>query len=331
MRRLIFAALLQLGFGLAMTCMAAPLELPKNAIPDDTFFVATLDLAKATPNEIDATLTAAMGDRAAEAAPFVENYRQAHAAAIAGGAQSATFVFHGDPHNGDTDPIVYLRYKSGSDHAAAEQQWRNVDGVRGAESSWEGDVMLFRKKGVALPSSGSADRTKLFADGLAASDKAIAAIFAPNTAIVAEFKESASHGMPRGLLTLVKDAQSIRIELATGASAKVVITLQGVNADAAKRIADALSGFAEMMRAQVDEAKRSGRALAPEAQFMIQTATALADALKPTLSGDNVTLTADPKVIGATLLIGGRAQPVEPTKVEAPKPDVPKPEKAPGQ
>jgi hypothetical protein len=103
------------------------------------------------------------------------------------------------------------------------------------------------------------------------------------------------------------DSKSVRIELTMGETPKTDVTIKAADEEGAKRVVDAVNGFASYMTAQIAQMKQvlanqpPGGGLPPDFNTMIDGMTAFAEALKPTQAGDKVTLTASEKAVGGVL------------------------------
>jgi hypothetical protein len=295
----------------AVTAQAAPPKLPATAIAEDTFFVATLNLAKLDPASREAAAKAALGDKAGDVEEMLTAYK-AHYEKFAGkGAQTATIVMRGDPDQQQQgpEPVMYVSLKAGADHEALEKQIREEEGENNPqpmEISHDGDFMVMRKKGQELPATGSEERAKLFSDALGNAEKPAVAVLIFNEAMLKGVQKAVGQGMPPALATLATDSKSMRLEVTLGEGMGAEITLQGADEEAAKRLADAVTGLGDLIRAEIPQMKQA--VLQPPVRAavqvkpmleMVEPLTAIAEALKPEQAGAKVTIKADAKVAGA--------------------------------
>jgi hypothetical protein len=308
----------------------APLTLPATAIADDTFFVATIDLTKVDPATLEATAKAALGEKAGELDDLLAQYKTHHEKYAGKGAESATVVLRGDPDSGPgPEPIFYVRFKPGADHAALEKQIHDDEGENNPEAleiTHDGDFMLLRKKGVTAPEQGSADRAKLFNEALGDSDKPAVALLIFNEAMTKSIQKDIGQGAPAGLGELAKDSKSIRLELTLGQAVAADVTIRSADEEAAKRIADAVSGLGDFIRAQVAQMKQAFAQIPPQAAAQMaplkeiaDAMVSLADAFKPQQSGTTVTMKADAKAAGAMLMVVTRGMKMEAANAPAGK------------
>jgi hypothetical protein len=314
----------------AARAQAAPLHLPVTAIADDTFFVATIDLTKVDPATLEATAKAALGDKAGELDDLLAQYKTHHEKYAGKGAEVATVVFRGDPDNGPgPEPIFYVRFKPGADHAAVEKQIREDEGENNPEAleiTHDGDFMLLRKKGVTPPEEGSSDRAKLFAEAMGDSEKPAVALLIFNEAMTKSIQKDIGQGAPAGLGDLAKDSKSIRLELTLGQAVAADVTIQSGDEEAAKRVADAVGGLGDLIRAQVAQMKQAFAQVPPQAaaqmaplREMADAMMSLADAFKPQQTGTKVTMKADAKAAGAMLMVVTRGMKMEAANAPAGK------------
>src|SRR5258708_5164965 len=110
---------------------AAPLQLPPTAIAEDTFLIATIDLTKLDPATLEATAKAALGEKATDVDDLLAIYKSHYAKFADQGAELLSIVLSADPdkHPGP-EPIYYVKFKQGADHAAAEKQIRDEEGEK---------------------------------------------------------------------------------------------------------------------------------------------------------------------------------------------------------
>lgn len=163
--------------------------------------------------------------------------------------------------------------------------------------------MIVRAQGVTPPAAGSDERTAAFSEAMGASDKPIVAALIFTDAMVESFKKEIVHGAPPAILSFMTDSKSVRIELAMGEQPKADVTIKAADEEGAKRVVDAVNGFASFMNAQIAQMQQfqAGGKLPPEVAGMIDGMTAFVEALKPTQAGDKVTLTAGDKAVGGVL------------------------------
>jgi hypothetical protein len=315
----------------AMRAQGAPLTLPATAIADDTFFVATIDLTKVDPTTLEATAKAALGDKAGELDEILAQYKTHHEKYAGKGAESATVVFRGDPDNGPgPEPVFYVRFKPGADHAPVEKQIREDEGENNPEAleiTHDGDFMLLRKKGVSPPEQGSPDRAKLFAEAHGDSDRPAVALLIFNEAMTKSIQKDIGQGAPAGLGDLAKDSKSIRLELTLGQAVAADVTIRSADEEAAKRVADAVSGLGDFIRAQVAQMKQVfAQGVPPQAAVQMaplkeiaDAMGSLADAFKPQQAGTTVTMKGDAKAAGALLMVVTRGMTMEAANAPAGK------------
>jgi FtsP/CotA-like multicopper oxidase with cupredoxin domain len=125
-------------------------------------------------------------------------------------------------------------------------------------------------------------------------------------------------GAPAGLGDLAKDSKFVRLELTLGEAVAADVTIQTADEEAGKRVADAVSGMGDFIRAQVAQMKQAFAQVPPQAaaqmaplREMADAMMSLADAFKPEQSGTKVTMKADAKAAGAMLLVVGRGLKME--------------------
>lgn len=304
-------SLIALALGLlAAYARAEPPQLPKNAITDDTFLVATARLSKTTPDALEAAMKASLGDKAAaDAEEFLAHFKKYHEAATTAGADTATVALRVGPNAGPPLTVVYVHFKPGSDHAALENQVRDDEGDNNPNPTvitHDGDTMVLHKKDAAPPEAGSDERTTLFNEILAKSKSPITlAVSFPQSMIDAGQKELA-RGMPPALLTIITSAKSIRADLTLGDAPKAEVTFQAADEEGAKNVSDALSTISGLLASQVAQMKQlPPQALAqmpPNMGEMMDAMTALAETIKREPTGSTVVVPTDAKTLGGLLV-----------------------------
>ncbi len=303
-----------------LSANAGTLKLPANAINDDTFFVVTVDAAKADPDTLATTVKAAIPDKAAMLDKSLEEYKTRYQKFVDAGLASASIVLAGDPDKqpAGPEPIFYLQFKPGSDQSAAEKLIRDDEGENNpspAEITHDGDFMVVRKQGLEPPQTASDEKTKLFAEAIGDSDKAATAAVIFNSAMISTVQKDLGHGAPPALGTLTTDSKWIRLELTTGEAPKADATIQAADEDSGKRIVDAVSSLGEIIQAQVAMvrvmAAKGGPGMAQMADTMDGVSTAFKAAKQ---NGPTVTLTGDAKLLGGLLMsMHGQRSDVVPT------------------
>ena len=300
---------------------AAPLKLPANAIAGDTFLVATVDLAKANPAILEASAKAVLGEKAGKVDSLLSGFKTHYEKYAGKGAESVTVVlrYDPDPRKG-FQPIFYVKFKPGADHAAVEKQIREEEGENNPaalEISHDGDFMVLRQKGLELPSAGSEERTKLFAEALGDSDKPVIGALIFNDAMVKGLREDVGHGAPPGLVPMATDSKWLRMEMTLGEAVKMEVTIQTADEEAGKRVADAVTGLGDFIKAQIAAQMKQAAAQAdPHFGEFVDAMTAIAEAFKPQQTGTKVTVTADAKAVGGMLRTFGTAQTLKAENVQ---------------
>lgn len=306
-----FSCLVLMAFA-ALGVRAGTPKLPANAIAEDTFFVATVDLAKVEPATLEATAKAALGDKAGDVDDLLTLYKTHHEKYAGKGAESVTLAMRGDPDKQQgPEPIFYVKFKAGADHGEVEKQIREQEGENNPEAleiTHDGDFMVLRKKGAQPPEAGSEERTKLFTDALGDCEKPAVAALIFNDAMVKSIDKDIGHGAPPALADFVKEAKSLRIELTLGQMVAAEVTIQTADEDAAKRVADAVTGLGETIKAQVAQMKQAFAGAPPQVAAQMgpigeiaDAMSAVAEAVKPQQAGAKVTISVDAKTVGAVL------------------------------
>jgi hypothetical protein len=205
---------------------------------------------------------------------------------------------------------MYVSFKAGADHAALEKQIREDEGENNPapmEISHDGDFMVMRKKGQELPEAGSEERAKLFGDAMGNSNKPAVAVLILNEAMLKGVQKALGQGMPPAFATIATDSKSMRLEVTLGEAVGAEITLQGADEETAKRLAEAVTGLGDLIRAEIPQMKQAfvqppaagAPVQAGPILEMVEPLTAIAEALKPQQAGTTVTVKADAKVAGA--------------------------------
>src|SRR5947209_2459693 len=120
-----FLSCFAVAMSVAIRLRAAPSVVPTNAIGEDTFLVATINLAKVDPAVAQATAKAAFGEKAGDMDDLLAGFKTYHEKYATTGAETVTVVMSGDPDKqSERQPIFYIRFKPDSDHAAVEKQIR---------------------------------------------------------------------------------------------------------------------------------------------------------------------------------------------------------------
>jgi len=307
---MLFKKSLQVGVAivLALACarvQAAGVDLPPSAVSGETFAIAKLDVSKMAPAALEAAAKVVMGPNAQMAQGAIEKYK-AQYDEYAKSAESATFVMTGDPGTQkDIQPIVYVKLKPGSDHAAVEKKIREDQAKNGKgeemDISHEGDFVVMRKKGSAAPNgSGDAGRASGFADVLNKSDKAFTVAILPTEKVRAKMKADAKGdpNQPAWASTLasnVADSKWMKLELSLGEAPALGATVQAADDAGANGIVTAVGEGSKMLRDQAAQLKQAGQ---PQLAAMGDAMNGLADALKPNQSGAQVSINVDGKTVG---------------------------------
>ena len=212
------AAVLALGLMCVRAWAGGP-QLPATAIGEDTFVVVAINPAKLDAPSLDATVKAILGDNAAIAKDGLEKAKAQFSEMNEAGAEQMTIVVSGKDMVNPPQPIVYVKMKPGADHAAAEKLIRAhevQEHTEASEISNDGDFLITRKKGTALPTAASPERTKAFGDAFGNMDKAFSVIFIPTAPIRDQIKQQAAapgaNPMIATALPLLADSQWISVE-----------------------------------------------------------------------------------------------------------------------
>jgi hypothetical protein len=313
-----------------IAAQAAPVKLPMNAISEDTFLIATVDLAKVDPTVLAATAKAALGEKAGDADEMLSSYKTKYEKFAGKGAESLTIILRGDPdQQKEPEPVFYVKFKADADHAAVEKQIREEEGEANPsplEISNDGEFMVLRKKGVELPAAGSEERAKLFAEALGDGDKPAIGALIFNAAMIKSMQKDIGHGAPAGMLTVATDSKWLRMEMTLGAAVKAQVTIQTADEDAGKRVSDAVTGLGDFIKAQVAQMKQAFAQAPPQAVAQMgpigdiaDAMSAFAEAFKPTQDGTKVVVTADAKAVGGMLRGWFSAQKMQAQNAPGPK------------
>jgi hypothetical protein len=264
---------------------AAPLKLPPNAIADDTMFIATVDFVKADSATVDATAKAVLDDNLGPVGELLGQYKTHYEQYAGKGVESVTVVVRFNPdQRQEPDPVVYVKFKPGTDQAPVEKQIILDEGENNPvamEISHDGDYMVLRMKGVELPAAGSEERTKLFTDAMGDSSKPLVIALSFNDAMVKSFQKEVGAAAAPGTATLVTESKWFRLEMDLGKAAKADVTIQTADADAGKRMADAVTAAGEAMKALVAQMRQAPAKGGQEFAEMIEGMSALAEEFKP--------------------------------------------------
>ena len=291
---------------LAVLCarVQSAVELPATAITDDTYVVANMSMAKLDPASLEASAKVILGANIAMAQEGLTKYKAKYDDYVSTGAESVTIVMSGDPSQGkEPEPVVYIKMKAGSDHKALEDKIKAEQAKEGkpqeTEISNDGDFMVMRKKGTALPTAGSADRAKSFMDLLGAGDRAFVLSFIPNDKVRAQMKEKlkADPSQPAWMQTLspfMADSKSVVLEAKIGDAPNLGVSVTAADEASAKGISDAVVQGSQQLKEHAGQMKQAG----PQFAGMADAFNSLADALKPAQSGSKVELSIDGKVVG---------------------------------
>jgi hypothetical protein len=309
--------------------MAADPAIPASGITNDTFLVVHMVGAKVDPASVEAAARSVLGANfPPQAQEGLAKYKEKYDEYAKAGAESVTMVVSGDPTK-DTatskpQPLIYLKLKPGSDHAAVEQKIRADEAKEGkgddkTEISHEGDYLVMREKGTPPPGSSpaNADRAKLFSDAMSGADKAVAFAFVPTDALRDKMKQEAANAGPgsppwaKSLAPLLADGKWARADLSLGDNPTLGVTLLAADENSAKQINDITIQAAGQLKAMADQLKQAG-AQNPQYASMATSMGALADALKPTQDGAKVKLSVDGKTVGPAvmsmvMMFGGQA------------------------
>lgn len=300
-RRATFAAALALAFLCAWVQAAAP-QLPPSAIADDTFMVATVDVAKFDPASLDASAKVILGASYAFVAEGLAKYKAQYEAYAGTGAESVTFVVGGDPAQ-NPEPIFYVKLKAGADHAALEKKIRDEAAKEGkpveAEFSNDGDFMVMRKKGTKLPEAGSPDRARAFAEIVANSDKAFTLALNPTEKVRAKMKEDLKNKPQQqpwmtAMAPLLIDSKWMLMDAKLGEAPVISMTVQAADEAGAAGIADSVTQGGQQLKTQADEIRQKS----PQFAGMADALVVMADALKPVKTGSKVSVSIEGKVVG---------------------------------
>jgi hypothetical protein len=315
------AMAIALAFAAALLCdraSAADPAIPASGITNDTFLVVHMVGAKVDPASVEAAARSILGANfPPNAQEGLSKYKEKYEEYSKAGAESVTMVVSGDPTK-DTgtskpQPLIYLKLKPGSDHAAVEQKIRADEAKEGkgddkTEISHEGDYLVMREKGTPAPSGGgNADRAKLFSDAMSGADKAIAFAFVPTDPLREKMKKEAANagaGAPpwaASLAPLLADSKWARADLSLGDSPTMGVTLLAADENSAKQINDITVQASQQLKAMADQLKQAA-AQNPQFAQMATSMGALADSLKPTQDGAKVKLSVDGKTVGPAVM-----------------------------
>ena len=294
---------------LALMCgrvnAAAP-QLPASAIADDTYLVATISVAKLDPASLDAAAKAVLGAQAAMVADGLAKYKAKYDEYAGTGAEAVTFVLSGTPQQEgkpDPEPVVYVKFKPGSDQAMAEKKVREAQAKEGKpdemEITHEGDFMVMHKKGTEMPKSPSADRARAFAEILGNAEKAVTFAFNPTDKIREDMKkalkpDASKPAWVQAMSPFLGDSKWTLIEAKFGETPTIGMTIQAADEAGAKGISDAVAQGGQQLKAQADQMKQAG----PQFAGMVDAMSSLADVLKPVQAGSKVSLNIDAKAVG---------------------------------
>ncbi len=296
-------------FAVALICgrvQAAAPQLPATAIAEDTYIVATVNVAKLAPASLDASAKAVLGAQAAMVADGLAKYKAKYDEYAGTGAESVSFVMSGVPNQDgkpDPEPVVYVKFKAGSDQAAAEKKVREAQAKEGKpddmEITHEGDFMIMHKKGAELPKASSADRARAFAEILGDAEKAVTVAFNPTDKIRENMKkdlkpDASKPAWLQAMMPFLSDSKWAVIDAKFGDAPVIGIAIQAADEAGAKGISDSVTQGGQQLKAQADQMKQAG----PQFAGMVDAMNSLADVLKPTQAGSKVSLSIDAKAVG---------------------------------
>lgn len=302
------------GMVLALACAPltrAAVKVPESAVAADTFLVAHVNMSKIDPVQIDAAIKAVMGANAPAVNKGMDEYKDKFKEMTDAGVESLTIFASGDP-TGDKEPIglAYAKLKPGADHAAAEAKFKEEQAKEAAKHpdqkgdeadvTWEGDYMVLHKKGTDLPKGGDGARAKMFTEAFSSTDKALDVVFVPTDPIRAKMqehaKEAGAGGPPwaKDAAEAAAAAKSASIGVTLGESPSLDVMVNAADEAGAKKLADATTEGANMLKAQAAQLKQAGPQLAPMADAM----NAIAGSLVPKQDGAKVSLMIDAKTVG---------------------------------
>jgi hypothetical protein len=281
--------------------------VPASGVGANTFVVGKIDINKMTPASLDSAAKAVLGPLAdnPKFREGLDEYRQKYDQYTKAGAESVTMVMSGDPTKDEKEPqpVVYLKLKPGSDPAAVEQMIRADQEKNKAKNpnqkdtdiTHEGDYIVMREKGAPVAPGGDAAKARSFGDILAGSDKAISFAFIPTDPIRTKMKE-ADPNQPtwmKALAPLLADSKSMRLDVALGDSPTLGLIVQAADEGSAKGIVDAATQGTDQLKQQAAAMKQAP----PQFQGMADALNGLAEALKPTASGNQVTMNVQGKAL----------------------------------
>lgn len=299
------AAVLSMALVCGRANAAAP-QLPASAIAEDTYVVATINVAKLDPASLDAAAKAVLGAQAGMVADGLAKYKAKYDEYAGTGAESVTFVMSGipnEPGKASPEPVMYVKFKPGSDQAVAEKKVREAQTKDGKpdemEITHDGDFMVMHKKGAEMPKSPSADRARAFAEILGDAEKAVTVAFNPTDKIRENMKkdlkaDATKPAWLQAMAPFLADSKWAVVDARFGELPTIGVTLQAADEAGAKAITDSVMQGGQQLKAQGDQMKLAG----PQFAGMADAMTSLSDALKPMQSGSKVSLNIDAKAVG---------------------------------
>ncbi len=297
------AALLAAVLMCARVQAAAP-QLPASAIADDTYMVGTISVAKLDPASLDAAAKAVLGAQAAMVADGLAKYKAKYDEYAGSGAESVSFVLSGDPNQDKKpEPVVYVKLKAGTDHAAIEKKVREAEAKEGKpdemDITHDGDFMILHKKGTELPKGGAAERARDFALMMGSAEKAVTLAFKPNDTIRTKMKQdlkpdASKPAWAQAMTPLLADSKWAVVDAQLGDAPMIGLTVEAADEAGAKGITDAVVQGGQQLKTQADQLKQGG----PQFAGMSDALSSLSDALKPTQAGSKVSLNIDAKAVG---------------------------------
>jgi murein DD-endopeptidase MepM/ murein hydrolase activator NlpD len=293
----------------AMACLranaAAPV-LPPGAIDADTVVVAHADAASFTPESVRKAATAILGPNAAQGNQGLAKFEEKYNAVLKAGGQSLTMVSEDKSKaagaaDGAAAPsgqgIMYIQLKPGADVDAIEKTI--LEDMRAEEREKavfekKGDFLVMHQKGEIPPILPDAGRAKVFSDALSSvSDAAIQIAFVPNQAARDKAKQQAG-GAPKQVqdaMPILTNSKWVTIAVKLGNAPAATATANTADVASAQKLTDDINGFLAYMKQTAANPNAGGQAgPGPEAMIAMMVAP-LADSLKPTTNGTNVSIT----------------------------------------
>lgn len=306
-----------------VTRAAAP-DLPPESIGADTIFVIHADARHLSPDLLRTAANVVLGDNADRAKDFIARFQERYDKLISGGVESITVIgasgqrvsdaekeLDADPNapparRNANPPVVYFHLNARGDSKIIEQVFtKDLPEKQKAKMRFEqmDNWVVMHEENQKPPEKEDAARTRAFSDALGTmTDASVAIAFIPDERLKKQMNKGAerveSPKVAREALPALSTSKWVTLAIALGNNPGATASANTADPASAKQLDAAINDGLDDLKQQ------AGNGEAGAMIFLGPIIQPLVDALKPTTSGNVVTvkLQGEPLTLIANLI-----------------------------